>query len=273
MANQQPQQNPNNATWAAIVSSQTVNFTDVFGNTQTIPLAIIDYYGYNLGRSLIIFGTNLGMCAMVTIVLLLLTKADKRRTPIFILNIAGLIAQFLRMLLICILYNGATSTFSAAVLGLALLKSTASEDPVYIYTIITIFWYVIIMSSLILQVRVVFGAERTSRKYLTYALGMVGLAAVGFIVTAQADILKGDIALTGARDDWEPWVEMTGRILYTVTIGLSSAIFVGKLIHLIHRRRKMGFNGFGPLQVIVIMGCQCLLVPRIPPLCCVESNK
>jgi pheromone alpha factor receptor len=202
---------------------------------------------------------------MVATVLLLLTKTEKRRTPIFALNLAGLTLQFLRMLMVSILYNGPNKTIGVAMLATTTLTPASAFTPAYIYIVITIFWYTVIISSLILQVRVVFGAERTARTYLTYGLGLLGLAAVGFTVTSQADIFKGSLAKTGHTDSWKPWVEFTGRMLYTITIGVSSAIFVAKLLYLIHRRRKMGFKGFGPLQVIVIMGSQCLLIPRTPP--------
>ena len=124
------------------------------------------------------------------------------------------------------------------------------------------FWYTVIVTSLILQVLVVFGAERKVRRYLKYALGLLGLATIGFNITSQADAFKGSVSKTGLYDEWFLWVYKAGRILYAVTVGLTSGIFVAKLLYLIRRRKKMGFKGFGPLQVIVIMGAQCLLIPR-----------
>ena len=93
-------------------------------------------------------------------------------------------------------------------------------------------------------------------------LGLLGFAAIAFNITDQADVFKASVNKFGIPDTWKAWVGLTGRILYTITIGLCSAIFVAKLLYLIHRRKKMGFRGFGPLQVIVIMGTQCLIVPR-----------
>jgi pheromone alpha factor receptor len=255
--------NPNDPVWAKQIASQTFNLTDVFGDVDTFTLPEIDEFFHATGRSLIIFGVDIGMSVMVAVVLLLLTKPDKRRTPIFALNVAGLSLQFIRMVMVSILYNGVNRTVEVAFLATTVLTPQSAFVPAYIYIIITIFWYIVITTSIILQVRVVFGAEPRAQKYLTCALGLLGLATVGFTITDQADIFKGSLAKTGQDDAWQPWVELVGRILYTVTVGISSAIFVAKLLYLIHRRRKMGFTGFGPLQVIVIMGAQCLLVPRM----------
>jgi pheromone alpha factor receptor len=256
---------PNNATWAAIVASQTFNLTAIDGESYTFNLSDFDTVAWSYGQSLVILGTDIGMCAVLGIVLLLLTKPEKRRTRIFILNIAGLALQFVRMLLAAIQYNGINSGMAVQLLGTITLSPMSSFIPAFIYMIVTMFWYMAIITSIILQVRVVFGTERTTRKFLTFGLGLLGFAAVAFNITTQSDDFKGYLKKTGETDPWKPWVELTGRILYTVTIGLSSAIFVAKLLYLIHRRKKLGFRGFGPLQVIVIMASQCLLIPRTSP--------
>src|SRR6266496_1312992 len=93
---------PNNVTWAAIVASQTFNLTDMSGTVITFSLSDFNHVFHSVGRSLIIFGVNMGMCATVALVVLLLTKSDKRRTPIFALNLAGLTFQFIRMLMVSI---------------------------------------------------------------------------------------------------------------------------------------------------------------------------
>jgi pheromone alpha factor receptor len=207
------------------------------------------------------------MCAMVAIVLLLLSKPDKRRTPIFILNISALTLNFFRMLFATILYNGQIFTLRVQFLDDNVYTTVADFVPLYLYTIITIIWYVIMIVSLIVQVRVVFGAEPKTQKYLTYALGALGVTTMGFVLTYQVTIFKGSLPPTyDSFPDWMSWVGLVGRLLFTITVGISSGIFVAKLLYLIHRRRRMGFKGFGPLQVIVIMGCQCMLVPRNHPL-------
>lgn len=254
---------PNDPVWSEEIASQTVNLTDIFGNVNTFHLSDFDAYNHSVGQALVIFGVNIGMVVTIAIVLLLLTKPEKRRTPIFALNLAGLVLMFFRMLMNSILDTGPNFTISVAFLSDTSLTPASAFVPLYIYTFVTIPWYIVIIASLVLQVRVVFGAEPRAQKYLTWALGLLGLATMGFNITGQADVFKGNLAKTGAVDPWFAWVQETAHILYTITIALASLIFVSKLMYLIHRRQRMGFKGFGPLQVIVIMGAQCLIIPRI----------
>jgi pheromone alpha factor receptor len=257
-----PSPNPKNITWATIVENQTFNVTDIYGHVRTLSLNDLNAVMHSVGRSLIIFGVNIGMCFTVAVVVLLLTKTEKRRTPIFILNMAGLSFQFIRMLMVAIFYNGPDYNFQPYLLGDTVLIPSSAFAPFDIDFIAGMFWYTVIVTSLILQVLVVFGAERKVRRYLKYSLGLLGLATIAFNITAQADALKVTFSKTGEYAKWFPWLYKTGRILYTITVGVTSGIFVAKLLFLIRRRKKMGFKGFGPLQVIVIMGAQCLLVPR-----------
>jgi pheromone alpha factor receptor len=249
--------------WSEEIANQTVNLTDIFGNVNTFHLSDFDNYALSTGQALVLFGVSMGMCLTIAAVLLLLTKAEKRRTPIFALNMAGLVLNFLRMLMYSILETGPGFTIPVAFLQDTSLLPERSFVPLWLYTFVTIPWYFVIITSLVLQVRVVFGLEPKAQKYLTWALGLLGLVTMAFNITGQAEVFKANLSKTGDLDSWYPWIENTGHILYTVTIGIASLIFVAKLMYLIHRRQRMGFKGFGPLQVIVIMGAQCLIVPRI----------
>lgn len=255
--------NPSDPKWNQEVEDQLFNLTDVFGDVNTFSLSNdIDAFYHDVGRSLIIFGVNMGLCVMVAVVLLLLTKAEKRRTPIFILNLIALTLMFIRMLCVAILYNGPGKTLGVILLGAVEIVNATIESPTYIFQIISIFWQIVIISSLILQNRVVFSADRTLQFYLTCGLSLLGLAAIAFETTVQAFVFQDTLNLTGFDQPSYRWVSLTQQILFTVQIGLSALIFSGKLLYLTYRRRKMGFRGFGPLQVIMIMGFQCLIIPR-----------
>src|SRR5947207_3555654 len=115
------QPDPKNITWATIVASQSFNLTDISGTVRTFRLSNFDRILHSVGRSLIIFGVNMGMCATVALVVLLLTKSDKRRTPIFALNLAGLTFQFIRMLMVSIVYNGPDYTYKTFLLAYTVL--------------------------------------------------------------------------------------------------------------------------------------------------------
>jgi pheromone alpha factor receptor len=260
-----PIPSPNDPVWSEEIASQPFNLTDITGNVDTFTLSDFDALYNDLGRSLVIFGVNMGMCITIVIVVLILTKREKRRTPIYALNVAGLVLQFLRMLLSAIDYNGANFTLEYQFLGENALIPNSANVPLYLYTFATIPWYIVIISSLILQVRVVFAAEPKAQKYLTWGVAFLGLAAIAFNITGEVEVFKGNVEKAGVSATWYPRIVETAHILYAVTVGVASFVFVAKLMYLIHRRQKMGFKGFGPLQVIVIMGAQCLIVPRTSP--------
>jgi pheromone alpha factor receptor len=258
--------NPNDPAWTNAVLGQPVNLTDITGEVMTVPLDVIDQYHTTLARSLIIYGVEMGMTFMLITVLVLLTKPDKRRTVIFGLNIAGLSLQFLRSLTDAILYNGPGHTIGAVFLGAFAQMTTTDYVPLYMFIVASIFWYAVVETSLILQVRVVFGAERKLQRYLTYGLGFFGVTTVATLTVAQGFIFKAALDNAPIFNPHFTGLMLAARILFAVSIGISSAVFVAKLIYLIRRRSKMGFKAFGPLQVILIMGTQCLIIPsNLPP--------
>jgi pheromone alpha factor receptor len=254
--------NPNDPAWAEEVANQAFNLTDVTGSIDPFTLSELDYFFHWNGRSLIIFGVDIGMVVTLAIVLLLLTKPEKRRTQIFALNISGLALHFIRMICVCVLYNGPTKTIGVFFLNTNAMLGQIVFVPAYIYIVATIFWTAVILASLVLQVRVVFGAEPTARQYVTMACGVLALATVAIATTAQAYQFQAALGAGGADSTAFNRIQVADHILFATTVGITSGIFVGKLLYLIYRRRKMGFRSFGPLQVILIMGTQCLLVPR-----------
>ena len=257
--------NPNDPVWAQHIATQEFNLTDITGAVDTFSLSDIDSYFFLKSRSLIVFGVEIGLCIMLTIVLLLLTKPEKRRTLIFGLNIAGLVLETIRFIVTAINYNSSNFSVGVQFLGATAQLPGDFSVPLDIYSVVTIFWYAVVEASLVLQVRVVFGAERKLQTILTLGLGFLFTVTAVLKIAVQAIIFKAQLQKEGTSGAAFNGLDLAGTILFTITVGISSAIFVGKLVHLIHRRKKMGFHAFGPLQVILIMGAQCLLVPCTSP--------
>jgi pheromone alpha factor receptor len=258
--------NPNDPAWAKHIASQDFNLTDITGTVNTFSLSDVDSYYFLKSRSLIVFGVEIGLCIMLTIVLLLLTKPEKRRTLIFGLNIAGLILETIRFITTAINYNSQIFTIGVQFLGARAQLPSDFGVAIDIYSVMTILWYAVVEASLVLQVRVVFGAERKLQTLLTVVLGFLFTVTAGLKIAQQAMLFRAQLHQTGIFDNPAyDGINLAGRVLFAITVGISSAIFVAKLVYLIHRRQKMGFHAFGPLQVILIMAAQCLLVPRNPP--------
>jgi hypothetical protein len=114
---------------------------------------------------------------------------------------------------------------------------------------------------MILQVRVVFSAEPKLQNVVTGSLSLLALATMGTILPPDIETIITTQNLTFILPPWYQALQHAANVTWVVTIGCSSLVFVAKLLYIIARRKKMGFKGFGPLQVITIMAAQCLVVP------------
>jgi hypothetical protein len=258
-----PPVDPNSLAWNEYVVNQPINLTAVDGSWQVVPLSQIDHYFLSNGAALVIYGLGTGMAFTVFCAMLLLTKPEKRHTVIFGLNLSGLVLLFIRCVCDCAVYSDRGRGIGPNILGALLVLSQRDYVPIYIFILASLFWYLVTIASLVLQVRVVFGAEPKVQKLLTIFLVLGGLFVMGFSSAFQGISFKE--SLEQAPDDLSTWVRQTAQISFVTLEGIASAIFVGKLLFLIQRRRRMGFRGFGPLQVICIMGVQCLIIPRNSP--------
>jgi len=257
-----PNANMFNATWASLVAAQTFNVTDATGEVDTYSFDMLDAFMSYVGKTLIISGVSIGMTFVLIVILLLLTKPEKRRTPVFVLNLLALFMQFLRMILSATWWNGPTENISNEFLDINVLVSNSTLWSLYLFAICSIAWYFVILTSMVLQVRVVFAADPKMQKIVTAMLALLGLATFGVVMPVQIQSIITTSGRTGILPRWWPVLMRDGHILWAITIGISSLIFVSKLLYLIHKRKAMGFKGFGPLQVITIMGTQCLIIPR-----------
>jgi hypothetical protein len=80
-----PVPNPKDPVWSKAIASQTFNLPDIFGTVNAFGISDIDDYFHAVGRSITVFGADIGMCVTAAIFLILLTKPDQRHTPIFAL--------------------------------------------------------------------------------------------------------------------------------------------------------------------------------------------
>jgi pheromone alpha factor receptor len=249
-----------NKTWENEVFRQPFNLTNAYGEVVTFDLGILDSFMRYIGETLIVCGIAFGMCFVLIIVLLLLTKPEKRRTPVFIFNLVSLVLMVLRMLCMCIQQNGPLANLSSSLLFTKLIPASFIANQT-LYAIFTALWYAITLVSMILQVRVVFSAEPKLQNVVTGSLSLLALATMGTILPPDIETIITTQNLTFILPPWYQALQHAANVTWVVTIGCSSLVFVAKLLYIIARRKKMGFKGFGPLQVITIMAAQCLVVP------------
>jgi len=249
------------------MASQTLDpfhqtFSFVLGDGTPLNITmddLNDHVQYNV-QICINYASQLGACLMLFVVLLLLTKPDKRYSPVFLLNTVSLFINVCRMFCMITYFTSAWAN------QYAYFAQDYSRVPRADYAtsiagvVLTLLLLICVETSLILQSQVVCTTLRPLyRRALLAASLAVALVAIGFrfavVVTASEFIL-------GAKN-YTPfvWLQSATIIAITTSICFFCAVFVTKLAFAIHQRRSLGLKQFGPMQIIFIMGCQTLFVP------------
>ena len=237
-------------------------FTFVLGDGNQLNVTIPDldeFVLYNV-QICINYAAQLGGSFILLVVLLLLTKADKRRSPIFIINSMSLVINVIRNVLQCLFYTGPLSeTFAyfsqdySKVPGSAYATSVAA-------TVLTFLLLVCVEISLILQVHVVsVTLKKNYRRAIMMTSYLIATMAIGFRLALCAEnsryiVSLGDITRLN-------WLKSAANITTSISICWFSGVFIIKLALALNERRKLGLAYFGPMQIIFIMGCQTLVIP------------
>ncbi|KAL1297257.1 hypothetical protein AAFC00_004816 [Neodothiora populina] len=247
----------------ADVSHQSIQLTDRYNTTFDIGLSDIAYY-VNYGViSGIIYASQIGACLAVLIILLMLTKAEKQKSPVFILNSASLLFNTLGALMQCLYFTGPwfspyvyLSGDYLVVPGYAKRISIAPGTFIILVT-------VAIEASLVLQLKVVCVTLKPMQRLLVTLVSMVvAFIAIGFRIAQVALNTQCNI-VKAARCTEYLWVYKAMAITTTTSICFFSFAFCLKLGWSLYQRKKMGLTQFGPMQIIFIGGFQTLIIPVI----------
>lgn len=217
----------------------------------------------------IIYGIQLGVSGLLLVVLMLMTKRDKRRSAVFILNSLALLLLLTRNILACtelhgIFYNYYNWQLHYYPTGERLRSAQNISIAAELFNFLI---DAAIYSSLLLQVHIVCCTiGRTVKMAIIGIAGAVALMTLGvrlFLAVFNIEYsILGINDLTVKRNAYLTHIASINNIVTVVTIALFSAIFVTKLAFAIHMRRKLNMKQFGPMQIIFVMGCQTLFVPR-----------
>ncbi|KAL9610508.1 MAG: hypothetical protein Q9167_004793 [Letrouitia subvulpina] len=218
-----------------------------------------DFVRYSIQIS-INYAAQLGASLIFLIVLLLLTKPEKRKSPVFILNSLALAINVIRNLLQCLYYTGSFSE-TYAYFSQDYSKVTPSDYASQVtITVLNLLLLVCAESSLIMQVWVICITLRDSYKQgVTAFLVLVACLAIGFRFAFTIENAKLILSLNPPTS--LNWLASASNIATTISVCLFSAMFITKLGFALEQRRQLGMNHFGPMQILFIMGCQTLLIP------------
>ena len=224
----------------------------------TIP-ELDDFVFYNVNIC-INYASQLGGSLILLIVLLLLTKTDKRQSPIFILNALCLSLNTIRNILQCLYFAGPFSE-TYAYFGQDYSRVPRSTYATSVTaTVLTFLLLLCVELSLILQVRVVCVTLRDIyRRGILVISVMIALVAIGFRLALCVENSRYIVSLTYLIP--LTWLGSAANITTSISVCWFCAVFVTKLGFALEQRRKLGMGTFGPMQVIFIMGCQTLIIP------------
>ncbi|KAI9850511.1 MAG: hypothetical protein M1838_005575 [Thelocarpon superellum] len=233
--------------------SQNVTLLLADGTPFNITIPDLDAFTLYNVQTCIDYGSQLGASLILLVVLMLLTRAEKRQSPIFYLNALSLSVNFIRSLLQCLYF---TSGFNETY---AFFAEDYSRVPATDYAtsitadVLTLLLLMTIEVSLVLQARVVCATLLKSQRYIITAVSaVVALLAIGFrfalVIINSEKILEAENFLA-----WQ-WLASAANITATISICFFCALFAIKLGFALYERKKLGMKQYAPMQIIFIMG-------------------
>lgn len=243
------------------VMDQQFTIFDRYNQSTNFTLTDLNIYReYALVNS-IIFSSQLGACTAILVILLMLTKQEKRRTAVFALNSFALLFNIIGTLLECLYYTGPWYTPYAYLTNDYSLVSSSARSVSIAPGIFVIFVVSCLHASLVLQVSVVCVTFSSFQRLgINMASGLVASIAISFRIAQVAVNIKCNIESSEACGN-NQWLANAMGITQTISICYFSAVFCGKLGWSLYQRRKMGLTQFGPMQIIFIGGAQTLVIP------------
>ncbi|KAL9097982.1 MAG: hypothetical protein Q9163_006262 [Psora crenata] len=222
---------------------------------------INDFNLYNI-EICINYGAQIGASIAILLLLLLLTKPDKRLSAILIVNTFSLIFNIIRNVLQCVRFTGPwTNTYAFFADDYSRIHTKDYAIPIA-STVFTFLMQICVETSLYMQVRVVCVTLRELyRRVILAVSAVIALLAIGFRFAYMVENDKAIVALVPTASLY--WLGSATNITTSISIFWFCAVFVTKLGFALHQRRKLGIGQFGPMQILFIMGCQTLIIPAM----------
>lgn len=240
--------------------TQSLSIIDRDGQAINITIPDInDLLNYSVQIS-INYAAQFGASLVLLLVLLLLTRPEKRKAPVFVLNGISLVVNLIRILLF-VLYFTSPFVDIYAYFALDYSRVPASAYGTQVgAAVLTLILLALVEASLCLQVRVVLITLRSTYRRIIFSFSVVVASlAITFRLAYCIENAKYIVSLQ-PLDDLQ-WMGQANNICTTVSICWFCLVFCTKLGMSIRERKRLGVGQWGPTQIIFIMGCQTLVIP------------
>ena len=126
--------------------------------------------------------------------------------------------------------------------------------------VLTLLLVACIEASLVIQVKAVCVTLRDRYKQpLLIVSVLIALAAIGVRFALTVQNARAIMSLNNFVDGYS--LAFSSLAVVTSSIFVFSAVFVMKLGVALYERRKLGLRQWGPMQILLIMGGQTLIIP------------
>ncbi|PLN84740.1 mating-type alpha-pheromone receptor PreB [Aspergillus taichungensis] len=228
----------------------------------TVPM--VDEYAQYAIRISINYGAQLGASLVLFLILLLLTRPEKRTSSVFFLNAAALLLNAGRLLCQSVFFTTPFAHFYPYFAGDFSHVPTSAYAESILGVVLATLLLICVETSLVLQTQVVCATIRRRSRHLLLAVSAaVALTPVGFRFGFMVENCKAIINASTAHH--VQWLESTTNIVTTVSICFFCSVFTAKLGVAIRMRKSLGVREFGPMKAIFVMGCQTLVIPGYSP--------
>jgi hypothetical protein len=228
-----PTPNPSSAAWSKYLDNQSFNLTGLNGSPVTFTLPEFNSWIRSIASLTSLVGFTIGATGITTIVLLIYIDPKKVRKPLFIVNLLAVTLQCLRGIENLIELN----TFYISGLGQTFLNAKAQYSVAQnvaanvVFSLMSPFFYALVLVSLVLQIRVIFVAQPTIQRILTYVLSLMAVFITGCWTAYQVEYIKSIFApsTTSLSPKVSPWLYNTTEGGVIAFVGLCCLLLVIKL--------------------------------------------
>jgi pheromone alpha factor receptor len=243
------------------VYDQYFAIIDRHGQQSQFPLWYVDTLIKDAVVHGIIPGVQFGASLILFLVLVLLSKHDKRRSPVFIFNTAALFFNIIYALLQCCIVSSSWWDIYPIMVGDYGVVTPAAQRLTVAVSVFVTLVALCIEASLVLQIHVVSVTMRTWQRLSILAFSsFVAAVAIGLRI-AQSVV---SVMCNNRADEFcssTTWLAKAKDISLTLSTCFFSAIFCAKLGWSLRERRKLGMKQFGSMQIIFIGGFQTMFIP------------
>ncbi|GAM82167.1 hypothetical protein ANO11243_001460 [Dothideomycetidae sp. 11243] len=243
--------------------SQPFTLQTVDGELVVANLAYLHDAVFVGTQQTIVSAVQVGASLTMLLVLLILTKADKRRQPVFWLNCSALFFVCVAQIMACLYYTSSWFSPYAFLTGDYSFVSPGAKAISIIGGVSMLLLLISIETSLVLQVHVITITLDSWKRHLILAVSVtIALIAIGTRIAQLSINMYWNVLREAYNPSVKPLVQARDICLAISTV-FFSAIFCAKLLHSLRQRKRMGLTRFGPMQVVFIGATHTLVLPAL----------